>query len=153
MFFGHVPVKWEGSWGNQMMVERSMVNSLVGGNSEGGPLIEGVDLMYTGGKNPIHTDLTFDNGDNSGLSNFTITAPATNNFGAGLRVDYKILGEWGPGSDLTLKTDQKDDFLDIAAGLHYSQGIPMAIAGGVRIVLLSTATGTGISESQSAQAM
>jgi hypothetical protein len=67
--------------------------------------------------------LIFDNGDNSGLTNFTDVTPAgaQDNFGGGARADYKVMGDWADNSDLT-GIQAKKDFLDIGAGVHYSQG-------------------------------
>ena len=131
----------------QLMVERSLANSTVGGNAFGGPLIQGVDLVYTGKTSPIHADFIFDDGDNTGNTDFTNSvlsgngsgvavaggvpsAPAAptgdtyathSNFGAGARVDFKVFGDWSDTGDLTGKA-AKNDLLDIGGGAHVSQG-------------------------------
>jgi len=108
---------------NQLMVERSLNDSVIGGNSMGGPLIEGVDFVYTGSKTPVHGDLMFNGGNGSGLSSFPDTTPAglQNNFGAAVRGDYKVFGDWADNADLTGQ-QAKHDFLDIGAGADFTQG-------------------------------
>jgi len=108
---------------NQPLVERSLIDSIIGGNSNGGPLVEGVDFVYTGSKTPLHADVMFDGGNASGLTNFTDVTPAgtQNNFGAGVRTDYKVFGDWADNSDLT-GVQAKKDFLDFGGGLDFTQG-------------------------------
>jgi hypothetical protein len=115
---------------NQPLVERSMVDSTVGGNALGGPLIEGVDLVYTGNNTPVHLDVMFNGGDGSGLTNFTDVTPAAlqNNFGAAVRGDWKIFGKWADNSDLTGQ-QATEDFLDIGAGIDFSEGATAAPVG------------------------
>jgi hypothetical protein len=116
----------------QLMVERSFLDSAIGGNAGlfGGPLIEGVDVVYTGKKTPLHLDVMFNGGDGSGLSNYTDTTPAglKNNFGAAARADYKVFGDWSDNSDFSGKS-AKHDFLDLGAGVDFSEGQTTAPVG------------------------
>ncbi len=115
---------------NELMVERSLLDSTAGGNAFSGPLIEGVDLVYTGKKSPVHVDLMFNGGDGSGLSNFTDTTQSglKDNFGTSVRVDYKPFGDWADNSDLTGKQAKKD-FLDFGGGIDFSEGATAAPVG------------------------
>jgi hypothetical protein len=109
---------------NQPLVERSLLDSTIGGNALGGPLVEGVDFVYTGDKTPLHTDLMFNDGNSSGLGNFTDVTPAgaQNNFGAAVRADYKVFGDWADNGDLTGK-QATNNFLDFGAGADFTQGV------------------------------
>jgi hypothetical protein len=111
---------------NQLMIERSLANDLVGGVSTG-PLIQGVDLLYTGNKTPVHADLVFHDGVNSGNTDFTnnrdITTapiPTATNFGITGRVDYKVFGDWADTTDLTGKNSGQHDLLDLGAAFDYT---------------------------------
>jgi len=105
------------------MVDRSMVDNLVGGNALGGPYVQGVNLMFTGNDNPLHAQLLFLDGDASGNTDFT-NFPATgvqDKFGAAFRADYKFFGDWADNFDATGKNSGKKDFLAIGGGVDFSQ--------------------------------
>ncbi|MGD1278755.1 MAG: hypothetical protein ABR964_16200 [Tepidisphaeraceae bacterium] len=106
-----------------LMVDRSMVDNLVGGNALGGPYVQGVNLMYTGNANPLHTQLLFVDGDNSGNTDFinVTSTGAQDKFGAAFRADYKFFGDWADNSDATGKNSGKKDFLAIGGGVDFSQ--------------------------------
>jgi hypothetical protein len=118
---------------SQLMVERSLADNLAGGNALSGPYVEGVDVQFTGNKNPLHTHVLFTNGDNSGNTNFTdvtsavpagIGAPSTitqDHFGAAFRADYKFFGDWADNTDFTGKNSGKHDFLALGAGVDYAE--------------------------------
>jgi hypothetical protein len=114
---------------NQPLVERSLVDNLVGGNALGGPYVQGIDLLYTGGGNPIHTHFLFTDGDATGNTDFTnvsasippSTSANTQKFGVGVRADYKVFGDWADNTDLTGKNSGKHDFLAVGAGVNFSQ--------------------------------
>jgi hypothetical protein len=115
---------------NQPMVERSLLDATIGGNGFAGPLIEGVDLVYTGKKSPVHLDMMFNGGDGSGLTNFNDVTPAglKNNFGVSARADWKAFGDWADNSDLTGQQAKKD-FLDFGGGVDFSEGATAKPAG------------------------
>lgn len=110
----------------QLMVERSMANNFVGGPSIG-PYIQGIDLLYTGNNTPVHGELVFHDGANSGNTDFTnnrdiTTAPVPRalNYGVAGRVDYKVFGDWADTLDLTGKNSGKHDLLDLGAAFDFT---------------------------------
>jgi len=115
----------------QPLVERSAADSLVGGYALGGPLVQGVDLVYTGNKSPIHNDLVFMDGTNSGNTDFTNVPTATTkvHWGASDRVDWKVCGDWADTTDLTGQSSAGHDLLDIGGGVGYTDGTVIATGG------------------------
>ena len=119
---------------NQLMVERSLANALVGGNQPPSNLLQGVDLLLLGKNTPLHAELELHNGFGSGNTAFTqphgtpITTPQTpvdpptnpGNWGVSTRVDYKVFGDWTDTNDFTGVNSGKHDLLDIGAGLDYT---------------------------------
>ncbi len=105
----------------QLMVERSLANTLVGGISSG-PLIQGVDLVVVGNDNPLHADLVLYDGAASGNTDFQNVLPsgAKTNFGVAARVDYKFFGDWGDTTVMNGK-GSKHDLLDVGGGVDFSQ--------------------------------
>jgi hypothetical protein len=118
----------------QLMVERSVINGLVGGTSIGSET-QGVDLILTGKDNPLHVDLLLDDGIKTSNTDFrdnqpvtvtnsdgtTTTSQVATNFGVAGRVDYKVFGDWGDTDDLT-GVWGRADLLDIGGGVDFSQG-------------------------------
>ena len=140
---------------NVLLVERSLDNALVGGNSLGGPYVEGIDFQFTGNKNPLHLTGLFSNGDGSANTNFTdvtsapvavLGAPATvttDKFGGSLRGDYKLFGDWVDNTDGTGKNFAKHDFLAVGGGANFSQSnTAVSTVGLVQGPPVSTATTT-----------
>ncbi len=110
---------------NQLMVERSLANATVGGLAGGGPLIQGLDLMLMGKENPLHMDMVFHDGIGSGNADYTNGAgagvvPATD-FGAAVRADYKVTGDWTDAGDFTGVNSGKHDLLVIGGGADFTQ--------------------------------
>jgi hypothetical protein len=107
----------------QPLVERSLLDSLIGGNAFGGNLIKDADLVYVGNNSPIHGHLLFHGGDASGNTDFNdvLASGASADFGLAARADYKVFGDWADNTDLTGKNSGKHDFLDIGAGIDYSE--------------------------------
>jgi hypothetical protein len=99
-----------------------------------GPFIQTVNLLYTGNNNPLHSQLLFTDGDGTGNTDYTnvtsavpvaIGTPQTVNsqkFGAAIREDFKVFGDWADNTDFTGKNSGKHDFLAAGAGLDFSQG-------------------------------
>ncbi len=107
----------------QSMVERSLLDSLIGGNAFGGPLIKDADLVYTGNNNPLHGHLLFHSGDATGNTDFNnvLASGASGDFGIAARADYKVFGDWADNADDTGVQSGKHDFLDIGGGIDYSE--------------------------------
>jgi hypothetical protein len=116
-----------------LMVERSLEDNLVGGNALSGPYVQGLNLQYTGAKNPLHIQTLFTDGDNSQNTDFTnvtnaippaLGTPQTvpqDKFGAAIRTDYKFFGDWADNTDATGKNSGKHDFFAVGAGVNFSQ--------------------------------
>jgi hypothetical protein len=118
----------------QLMVERSMAESLVGGNAPPSNLVQGVDFLVLGKENPFHADFQVNDGYGSGNTNFTQphgtvptfpqdpSAPPNNpgNFGTAVRLDWKVFGDWADTNDFTGKNSGKKDLLDIGGGVDYT---------------------------------
>ena len=120
----------------QLMVERSIADTFVGGNAVS-PLQQGVDFKLTGKDTPLHVDLAFTGGQNSGNTDFQKTFSTTTqsivggklvsttkntkqDFGAAGRVDYKVFGDWSDTTDMTGVLATKD-LLDIGGGISFTQ--------------------------------
>jgi hypothetical protein len=118
----------------QLMAERSLANSLIGGNAPLSPLVEGVDFLLLGKDAPLHAELLIHNGWGSGNTSFvqphgppvvfpqTPAAPPTNPgyWGASTRVDYKFDGDWVDTTDFTGIQSGKHNLLDVGAGLDFT---------------------------------
>ena len=117
----------------QLLSERSLLNSLLGGAAIGSE-VEGVDFLYTGNNSPLHADLLFHSGIKRANTTFNDLQPVTTttgttttttnvatNFGVAGRVDYKLFGKWGDGDDLT-GVWGREDLLIIGGGADLTQG-------------------------------
>ena len=118
----------------QVMVERSLANTLVGGNAPPSNLTQGVDFLWLGMDNPVHDELLLHDGYGSALTTFgqphgtpvaipqTPVNPPVNPpySGAAARVDFKPFGDWADTTDFTGVNSGKKDLLDIGAGLDYT---------------------------------
>jgi hypothetical protein len=117
----------------QLMVERSLANSLLGGAALGSET-QGVDLLFIGADNPLHAELLIDDGIRSSNTDFRDNQPVTTvvggvstttnvatDFGVAGRVDYKVFGKWKDVDDLT-GTAGRADLLVIGGGVDFSQG-------------------------------
>jgi hypothetical protein len=110
---------------SQLLTDRSVENTLVGGNGINGPFVQGIDLMYTGKNSPLHADLVFHDGDASSTAinsdfNNVVTGGHTN-FGGAVRGDLKLFGDWADSTDATGKNSGKHNFLDMGGGVDWSQ--------------------------------
>jgi hypothetical protein len=119
----------------QLAIERSLANTLVGGNSNGGALTQAAVFSLTGKTAPLHFDVAFTDGDNQANEDFTngndnTAATIKGNFGGAARVDYKFFGDWSDTSELTGVT-AVHDLLDIGGGITYgdSEFIAPAVGG------------------------
>ncbi len=124
---------------NQLMAERSLANSLIGGNAPPSNLLQGVDFLLLGKESPIHAELELHNGYGGSNTSFaqphgtattfpqTPADPPTNagNWGASARVDYKFFGDWTDTTDFTGINSGHHDLLDVGAGVDYTdaQGV------------------------------
>lgn len=119
---------------NQLMVERSLANTLVGGNAPPSNLLQGVDILLLGKDNPLHAEVEVHDGYGSALTNFaqphgvavaipqTPADPPANPayWGVSTRVDYKVFGDWADTTDFTGVNSGKHDLLDIGGGADYT---------------------------------
>ena len=117
---------------SQLLVERSLVNNLLGGGALGSET-QGVDLLYTGNNSPLHADLLIHDGIKRSNTSFdnqqpvttttggvTTTKNVSTNFGVAGRVDYKLFGRWGDGDDLT-GVWGREDLLIVGGGADFTQ--------------------------------
>lgn len=117
---------------SQLLVERSLVNSLLGGGALGSET-QGVDLLYTGNDSPLHVDLLIHNGIKRSNTSFdneqpiattsggvTTTKNVSTNFGVAGRIDYKLFGRWGDGDDLT-GVWGRENLLVVGGGADFTQ--------------------------------
>ena len=127
----------------QLMVERSLANTLVGGNAPPSNLTQGVDFLWLGKDNPIHGEVLIQDGYGSALTTFgqphgtpvaipqtPVNPPVNPAYGGGAaRVDFKPFGDWADTTDFTGVNSGKKDLLDIGAGVDYTsaQAAPTAL--------------------------
>ena len=117
----------------QLLAERSLVNSLLGGVALGSE-VKGVDLLYTGNDSPLHADLLLHDGLKRANTSFdneqpvtttnakgvTTTKNVSTNFGVAGRVDYKLFGRWGDGDDFT-GVWGRENLLVVGGGVDFTQ--------------------------------
>lgn len=102
---------------NQLTVERSLVDSILGGSQV--DRVQGVSLIYGGTKtNSVRVEVTGHDGANSKNTDFQDTD--SGNFGAGVRVEYKFFGDWANYRDFSAKGN-KEDLLIAGAGADWTQ--------------------------------
>lgn len=110
------------SFTNQLAVDRTLVDTVIGGNLT--DRVQGVSVTYGGTKNnPIRAEVALHDGANSKNTDFrdfvgTTANPA--NFGAGGRFEYKLFGDWANYRDFTAKGN-KEDLLVVGGGLDWTQ--------------------------------
>jgi len=111
----------------QLLVERSMVDALIGGASYN--RVQGASLIYGGYNkdNPLSAEVSFHDGPNSGNTDFRKSNnnplnPTENgsDFGLGGRAEYKVMGDWRDYRDFT-GMGNKSDLLVIGGGADWSQ--------------------------------
>jgi hypothetical protein len=99
----------------QLAVDRSLNDAILGGNLT--DRVQGVALVYGGTKeNPVRAELAYHDGANSKNTDFRDGAT---NWGAGLRGEYKLFGNWADYKDLTAK-GSKENLLVFGAGADYT---------------------------------
>lgn len=112
----------------QLTVERSLVDSLLGGSQV--DRIQGVSLIYGGtAKDAFRAEATYHDGANSKNTDFRDVTPGATagdppiysaNLGAGARIEYKFSGNWADYKDFTAKNN-KDTLLVVGGGFDWTQ--------------------------------
>jgi len=112
---------------NQIAVERSLLNEVLGGGQTG-PRAQGVSLIAGAGgedlgKDPFRAEIMWEDGDGTPNTNFQDTSGTTPDtrpdFGAIGRVDYKFFGDWNNLNKMSAKTT-KDDLLVLGGAVAVS---------------------------------
>jgi hypothetical protein len=114
---------------NQLAVERTLVESLIGGNLT--DRVQGVSVIYGdyNPTNPLYAEIAFHDGGNSKNSDFRDTLPSTTvgqpptfqaNYGFAGRVEHKLAGDWKDYRDYTAKGVKRDLWV-VGAGVDYTQ--------------------------------
>lgn len=110
------------SFTNLLTVDRTLVDSVIGGNLT--DRVQGVSVNYGGTKNtPFRAEVALHDGANSkntDFRDFVGTTPNPANFGAGGRFEYKVFGDWANYRDFTAK-GSKEDLLIVGGGLDWTQ--------------------------------
>jgi hypothetical protein len=104
---------------NQLAVDRSLADALLGGNLT--DRVQGVGLVYGGTKdNPLRAEVAFHDGANSKNTNFEDGSAATaGHWGVGARGEYKVFGDWADYKDFTAEGGKKN-LLVFGAGADYT---------------------------------
>jgi outer membrane murein-binding lipoprotein Lpp len=104
------------SFKDQLAVDRTLVDSLIGGNVT--DRVQGIALIYGGNdKTPIRIETDFNDGANSKNTDFQ---DGPTNFGSGLRAEYKLAGKWFDYKDFTAR-QTKQDLLVFGAGAQFTE--------------------------------
>jgi hypothetical protein len=103
---------------SQLAVERTLVESLIGGNLI--DRVQGVSVIYGdyNAANPLYAEIAFHDGANSKNTDFRDTDQG--NYGFADRVEYKLAGDWKDYRDYTAK-GAKQDLWVLGAGVDYTQ--------------------------------
>src|SRR5258706_10219046 len=117
----------------QLMVERSLANSLLGGAALGSET-QGVDLLFIGAENPLHAELLIDDGIRSSNTDFRDNQPVTTvvngvstttnvatNFGVAGRGDNNGFWKRKDADDFT-GIGGREELLGIGGGGEFSRG-------------------------------
>ena len=100
---------------SQLAVDRSLADALLGGNLT--DRVQGVSLIYGGTKDDaFRAEVAYHDGANSRNTNF-LDGPT--HWGAGVRGEYKVFGDWAAYKDLTAKAS-KENLLVVGAGADYT---------------------------------
>jgi len=100
----------------QLVAARSLLNDLIGGGLIG-PRVQGVEVLLTGNDNPLHVTAAFDDGGQSANTDFqqvktlnfaNISGTVSSNWGAAVRVDYKVMGDWKDADAFSAKGNKQD---------------------------------------------
>jgi hypothetical protein len=104
------------SFTNQLAVERSLVDAVLGGLQT--DRVQGVALVYGGTRDDaVRAELTYHDGANSKNTNFQ---DAGTDFGVGGRFEWKAFGQWADYKDFTAK-NTKENLLVLGAGADFTQ--------------------------------
>ena len=107
----------------QLAVERSLVNELLGGGNTG--YVQGIALLYDPKGQPWRGELTFTDGNATANTNYTDGQNSADrdyqNFGVAARAEYKVFGKWSDQSDFSAR-GTKEALLVIGAGGDWAQG-------------------------------
>ncbi|MEA2707451.1 MAG: hypothetical protein QOF78_52 [Phycisphaerales bacterium] len=104
----------------QLLVDRSLVDALIGGNIT--DRVQGISLIYGGtDTSDLRIEGTFSDGAHSENTNFQ--DPPTNpyDFGFAGRVEYKLFGNWADYSKEFTARSTKENVLVVGAGGDFSQ--------------------------------
>lgn len=125
---------------NQLAVERSLVDGLLGGSQV--DRVQGISLIYGGtDKDAVRVELTGHDGAISRNTDFQDTA--SGNFGAGARVEYKVSGEWAAYRDFSARGN-KENLLVLGAGIDWTQAGDQDIYRTTSDVQWENTTGLGV---------
>jgi hypothetical protein len=114
---------------SMLAVERTLVESLIGGNLT--DRVQGVSVIYGdyAKNNPLYAEIAFHDGANSKNTDFRDATPNATaglpptyqaDYGFAGRVEYKFFGDWKDYRDYTAK-GTKNDLLIVGAGVDYTQ--------------------------------
>jgi hypothetical protein len=113
----------------QLAVDRSLNDALLGGNIT--DRVQGVSLVLGGTKDrPYRVEVAYHDGANSRNTNFQdfpsgatpAVAAAGTHWGAGLRGEYKLFGDWAGYKDFTAK-GSKENLLVVGGGADYTDRV------------------------------
>jgi hypothetical protein len=101
-----------------LAVDRTLVESIIGGNLT--DRVQGVSLIFGdyNNSNPLYAEVAFRDGSNSKNTDFRDTDQG--NYGFAGRIEYKLAGDWKDYRDYTAK-GARQDLLVLGAGVDYTQ--------------------------------
>jgi len=102
---------------NQLCVDRSLTQQLIGNPDGVGSRIQGLGLML-GGDDAIHAQVMYHDGFGSANTSFVNGGV---NWGVAARVDFKAMGKWADYGDLSAR-NTAENLLVIGAGGDITQG-------------------------------
>ena len=106
----------------QLAVDRSLVDALLAGNIT--DRVQGVSFILGGTKDrPYRVEVAYHDGANSRNTNFQEgTAATATHWGAGVRGEYKLFGDWASYKDFTAKAS-KENLLVVGGGADYTDRV------------------------------
>ncbi len=98
----------------QLAADRSLLNeTLIGGDD----FVEGIGLLYGGGKDDLHVEIALTDGSQSHNTDFRNSG---SNFGIAGRAEYKLAGDWKNYEDFSALAN-KNNLLALGAGADLTQ--------------------------------